>query len=146
MRLRPLSIVASIVLLAAGLAVAGSGSDGRRTARMGMRLDRMTRQLDLTEGQQTRIREIYQQHRDDGLGDAARKSRSARFDLRNIVRDPAASEKAIRDAAARVTQADADLAVERHKTLVEVFGVLTPEQQQKAKTLRDQRAARRPTI
>ena len=146
MRLRPLSIVATIVLLAAGLAVAGPGADGRRTGRLGMRLDRIARQLDLTDGQKTRMREIYQQHRDDGLGDAARKARAAHFDLRGVIHDPAAGEAAIRAAAARASQADADLAVERHKTLVEVFGVLTPEQQEKAKSLRDQRSTRRPPI
>jgi Spy/CpxP family protein refolding chaperone len=147
MRARTLLIPVSIALLAGGLAIAGPGRDGHRTGRMGMRLDRMARQLDLTDAQRARIREIFEEHRDSALGDAAAKSRASRSALRTLIHDPEANEQAIRDAATRASRSDADLAVERHRALAEAFKVLTPEQQEKAKQLREQRAARRkPTI
>ena len=147
MRARTLLVPASIALLAAGLALAEPGRAGHRNGRAGMRLDRIARQLDLTDAQRARIREIFEEHRDSALGDAAAKSRASRTELRSLIHNPAANEQAIRDAAKRASQAEADLAVERHRALAEAFKVLTPEQQEKAKQLREQRAARRrPTI
>jgi len=146
MRPRHLLAVASIVMLAGGLALAGQGHHGRHGDAFGWRLDRIARQLDLTDGQRTRIREIFQQHRDDGLGTAAQQARAAQRALRSLIHDPSAEEAAIRDAATRASQAEADLAVERHKAFVEAFAVLTPEQQEKAKDLRAKAAQRRPSI
>jgi Spy/CpxP family protein refolding chaperone len=143
MRLRTVLIPAGIAVLAAGIAAAGPGHEGRRHGRTGMRLERMAEQLDLTEGQRTRMREIFQQHRDGPLGDAIKKSRDSRFELRGLIHDPAADESAIRAAASRAADADADVAVERHKALREAWSVLTPEQQEKAKALREQREQRR---
>lgn len=146
MRPRTLVTVASIVLVACGLAVAGQGPYGRHGGPFGERFERIARQLDLTEGQRTRIREIFQEHRDDGLSAAARGLRDAHRDVRLLIQDPSADEAAIRDAATRAAQAEADLAVERHKAFVEAFAVLTPEQQAKANDLRAQAAQRRPAI
>jgi periplasmic protein CpxP/Spy len=143
---RHLLAAASIALVAGSLALAGPGPHGRHGGLFGQRFERISRELDLTDGQRTRIREIFQQHRDDGLSAAARQVRDAHRDVRQLIQDPAADEAAIRDAATRAAQAEADLAVERHKAFVEAFAVLTPEQQAKANDLRAKAAQRRPAI
>jgi len=142
MRLRRIvPIAAALALLGGGLALAGPGRHRHEMA--GRRFERLARELDLTDGQKARIREIFEQHRADGLGDAARKARDARLDLRSTIRDPSADESAIRDAAAKASQAEADLAVERHRAFAEVYKVLTPEQQEKAKALKERVRSRR---
>lgn len=138
MKTRMILIAASVALVAGGLTFAGPGRHGcygGRDGRAGHRLERIARQLDLTDGQRTRIREIFEQHRDDGMGAAAQGVRAARRDLRALIQNPAADDAAVRDAAAKATQADAELAVHRHRAFAEAFAVLTPEQQEKAKTL-----------
>jgi Spy/CpxP family protein refolding chaperone len=146
MRARHVIAAASIVLLAGGLVLAGQGPYGRHGGMYGRHFEHIARQLDLTEGQRTRIREIFQQHGDDGLGAAARNAVTARRELRSLIHDPSADAAVIRAAAARSSEAEADLAVERHKAFVEAFAVLTPEQQEKAKALRAKAAQRRPAI
>jgi Spy/CpxP family protein refolding chaperone len=143
MRLRRIvPIAVTLVALAGGLAVAGPG----RHRDAGRRLDYLSRQLDLTDGQKARIKEIFEAHRADGLGDAAQSSRQARRDLRLLIHDPSADENAIRAAASRSAQAEGDLAVERHKMFGEIYQLLTPEQQEKAKALRDRAQERRTAV
>jgi Spy/CpxP family protein refolding chaperone len=146
MKARIVLAAASIVLVAGGLALAAPGRYGRHGGMFEHRFERISRELDLTDGQRTRIREIFQQHRDDGLSAAARQVRDAHRDVRLLIQDPASDEASIRGAATRAAQAEADLAVERHKAFVEAFAVLTPEQQEKAKALRAKAAQRRPAI
>jgi len=138
---RIVPIAVSFALLAGGLALAGPGRYRERTP--GGRLEQLSRQLDLTDGQKARIKEIFEAHRAAGLGDAARSSRLARRDLRLMIHDPAADESAIRNAATRVAQTEGDLAVERHKMFGEIYRLLTPEQQDKAKALRERAMDRR---
>jgi len=133
-RLITLGVVTS--LLAGGLALAGPGRATRHADARSDRFERLARRLDLTDGQQARMKEIFEQHRAAGLGDAAQRSRESRRDLRRLIHDPAAGEADIRDAAQRSAQADADLAVERHRAFAEAFEVLTPEQRERMKELR----------
>ena len=139
---RIVPIAVSLALVAGGLAVAGPGRyrDGNAG---GPRLQRLARELDLTDGQKARIKEIFDAHRADGLGAAAQSSRQARRDLRLLIHDPAADESAIRNAATRVAQTEGDLAVERHKMFGEIYQLLTPEQQEKAKALGQREPNRR---
>ena len=137
---RIVPIAVSVALLAGGLAVA---DPGRYRERAAGRMQYLSRELDLTDGQKARIKEIVEAHRAAGLGAASQQSRQARRDLRLLIHDPAADESAIRDAATRAAQAEGDLAVERHKMFGEIYQLLTPEQQEKAKTLRDRAQDRR---
>ena len=133
---------AAVTLLASGLALAGAGREARRHD--GSRiLSRIAHRLNLTDGQRTRMREIVAKHWSAGLGDAATRARLARRTLKDAMNDPAADEATIRDAARKAGAAAEDLAVMRHQTYVDAFAVLTPEQQEKAKSLREQRRARR---
>ncbi|HEX4823597.1 MAG TPA: Spy/CpxP family protein refolding chaperone [Candidatus Polarisedimenticolaceae bacterium] len=136
---RIVPIAVTFALLASGLAVAQG--PGRYRSRGGQ-LENLSRQLDLTDGQKARVKEIFAAHRADGLGAAAQASRQARRTLNQLIHDPAADEGAIRDAAARATQAQGDLAVERHKMFGEIYAILTPEQQAKATQLRQERMNR----
>ena len=130
-------IAACAATLAGGLAFAepgrNLGEDGRRV-RM---VERMARKLDLTEGQRVRMREIYEKHRAEGLSDAARNARQAHREMRRLIHDPAAGEDAVREAATKAARADADLAAARHRVFADAFTVLTPEQQEKAKAMRE---------
>jgi Spy/CpxP family protein refolding chaperone len=136
MRLRPLLTIAALAgLLSTDLAFAhGRHRDGNRLERLGY-------QLDLTEAQKARIREIFAERRSEGTTEAARKARTARQELRVLARDPAADEASIRDAASRLADAERELAMERQRTYAEVYKILTPEQQEKMKELRSRRRA-----
>jgi Spy/CpxP family protein refolding chaperone len=140
---RIVPIAVSLALLAGGLAFAGPG---RYRERMAGRMEYLSRELNLTDGQKARVKEIFEAHRADGLGQAAQSSRAARRDLQLMIHDPSADESAIRGAASRAAQAEGDLAVERHKMFAEIYQILTPEQQEKAKALRDRAQARRHEI
>lgn len=132
---------AGIVLTAGGLALAGAGREARRHDGSGI-LARIARRLELTDDQRAQIRGIVAKHWSAGLGDAARRARVARRDLQDAITNPAADETAVRDAARKAAGAAEDLAVKRHQAFAEAFAVLTPEQQDKAKGLREQRRER----
>jgi len=123
-------------ILAGGLALAGPGTHPRHGGSREDRMERLARRLDLTEGQKVRMKEIFEKHRSEGLGDAAERARAARRDLRDLIHDPEAADADVREAAKRSAEASADLAVERHRAFAEAFSVLTPEQRERAKSLK----------
>ena len=127
----------------------GPGMQGKMGRRHGMRGDHgfgfgpwMARELNLTADQQTKIKGIADAHK-DALEKAAKGAADAREALRLKVHDPAASEDAVRAAATAAAQAKVQLAVERHKMLVEINGALTPEQQKQLQDLRAKMQERR---
>ena len=127
----------------------GPGMQGKMGRRHGMRGDRgfglgpwMARELNLTADPRTKIKGIADAHK-DAVEKAEKSAADARDALRLKVHDPAASEDAVRAAATAAAQAKAQLAVERHKMLVEINGALTPEQQKQLQDLRAKMQERR---
>jgi protein CpxP len=103
---------------------------GFATLRMGLG------QLNLTDQQKEQIRTIAQGHREKVRGFAGQ-VREARIALREAVAS-GADEAAIRAKSAEIAKVEADLAVFGAGLRKEILGVLTPEQQAKAKELQQQ--------
>lgn len=91
-------------------------------------------QLNLTPEQKQQVKTILQGHRQEMQAFAAQ-VRQARLSLAEAITG-AADEAAVRAKAADVAKVQADIAVFVAQLRKEVLGVLTPEQQAKAKDLR----------
>jgi periplasmic protein CpxP/Spy len=100
------------------------------------------RQLDLTEAQQQEIRTIHEQNREAGRA-VREKLTAARRALHEATLAESIDESAIRAAAGELANAEADAAISRARVHAQVWKVLTPEQQEKAKSLRSERRERR---
>jgi Spy/CpxP family protein refolding chaperone len=134
-----------------GPAVGQSGGPGRAGGPMARRggpgrmnagpLGPMLGRLDLTSDQRARVRQFTESHRDEQrqLADRAMKAHEALQDAITGSFD----ESAIRARAADVAAIDADQAVAQARVYQEVVQVLTPEQQQKLKTLQTEMKDRR---
>jgi protein CpxP len=99
-------------------------------------------QLNLSDDQRQEIRRIMDQHRTErqALMQRLHESRRAQADA---VRAVPADEAAIRARSAEVAKVETDAALLRARVHGEIFNVLTPDQQAKAKELRAEREARR---
>ncbi|HBL28130.1 MAG TPA: hypothetical protein DD490_14955 [Acidobacteria bacterium] len=95
---------------------------------------RAVERLDLTPEQVQDVREILAGHKQELAGELAR-IKDARGKLFEAIHAETYSEPAIRNAAAAVGRAEADLAVTRGQITQEVRQVLTPEQQAEAKEM-----------
>jgi periplasmic protein CpxP/Spy len=104
------------------------GGRGLAAIRMGLA------QLNLTDPQKEQVKTILKGHREKVQGFAAQ-GRDAGRALREAVAD-GADEATIRAKAADAAKVQADLAVFGAQLRKEILGVLTPEQQAKAKELR----------
>lgn len=93
--------------------------------------------LDVTDAQRQQIRTIVQSHRQEFQALAERR-RTAQHALQAAITADPLDEAAIRSASAALAEVQADDAVLRAKVHREVFAVLTPEQQAKAKALREE--------
>jgi protein CpxP len=106
------------------------------------------RQLDLTDAQREQVRSIFEQNRDE-MRAAGEKLRTARRALNDaagagtVAKAETIDEAAIRTAAETLANAEAEAAISRARIHAQVWQVLTPEQQAKAKELRQQREQRR---
>ena len=100
------------------------------------------RALDLTDAQREQVKATMESHKAEFEAHSA-KAVAARQALRAAVTAESFDEAAVRQKSADVAAADADGAVLRAKVHAEVWALLTPEQQQKAKTLRSQMEERR---
>jgi protein CpxP len=106
------------------------------------------RQLDLTDAQREQIRSIFEQNRDE-MRAAGEKLRTARRGLHDaagagtVANAGTVDEAAIRTAAESLANAEAEAAINRARVHAQVWQLLTPEQQAKAKELRQQREQRR---
>jgi Spy/CpxP family protein refolding chaperone len=101
----------------------------------------LLRQLELTEAQRERVREITDSHRDEqkALGDRAR---TAHLALEAAIVAGPLDESTIRGKAADIAAVDADIAVASGRVYSEIFQTLTPDQQTKLKTLQAEQAER----
>jgi protein CpxP len=100
------------------------------------------RDLDLTEAQQQEIRAIHEQNREAGRA-VGEKLMTARRALQDAAMAESIDESAIRAAAGALANAEAEAAVSRARVHAQVWKLLTPEQQEKAKTMREERRERR---
>ena len=91
--------------------------------------------IDLTEEQRTQVRSIMESHRDQ-MQQAGEKMRTAREGMQALIEADNLDESAIRAKAAEVGAAEADAAIMQARIHAEIFQILTPEQQQKAKEFR----------
>ena len=91
-------------------------------------------QLGLTDDQKAQLKAIVQSHLDEwkALADKARQARGA---LDAAVTADVPDEATIRQLSAALAAVQADMAVARAKARAEVFHMLTPEQQAKAKQM-----------
>jgi Spy/CpxP family protein refolding chaperone len=114
----------------------GPGGPGGRGAGLPLR------GLDLTDTQREQVRVAMDAHKAEFEALATR-SRAARQALNQAVTAETFNEATVREKAIDVAAAEADGAVLRAKAHSEVWALLTPEQQQKARELRASQEARR---
>jgi Spy/CpxP family protein refolding chaperone len=100
------------------------------------RVERIGRDLQLTEAQKTSIRAIRDKHRPD-LVQRRDAVQHAQIDLRSALQDPATPEPRLRSLYDRAAAARFDMILARRSVRMEVQGVLTPEQRAKAAEMRD---------
>ena len=99
-------------------------------------------QLGLSADQQQQVKNTMASHRDEfkALRDRSRNAHQAQ---QAAIEQVPVNEDLIRSTSTAVAAADADLAVLRAKVHEQVFSLLTPDQQTKARQLQADRAARR---
>lgn len=97
--------------------------------------------LGVTPEQRQQIRTIVQSHQQEFQALAERR-RTAQQALQAAMTADPLDEAAIRSASAALAEVQADAAVLRAKVQREVFAVLTPEQQAKARALREEARTR----
>jgi protein CpxP len=119
----------------------GRGMMGRRGGLFG-ELRMGLRALNLTDEQRAQVRTVLQGHRDD-VRALVQKGRAARRQLFDAASGSPVDENAVRAASTAVADAAADAAILRAKVRSEIFALLTPEQREKAETLKQQMRERR---
>jgi Spy/CpxP family protein refolding chaperone len=117
----------------------GPGGPGRPGG-PGMIGPMLFERLDLTSDQRDRVKQILDSHRDEqkALADRGMKAHEA---LQDAVTGPF-DESGIRARAADVAAVDADMAVAQGRVYGELVQILTPDQQQKLKTIQADMKAR----
>lgn len=100
------------------------------------------RALDLTEAQREQVKGVMDAHKAE-FEAQMQKLGPARRALQETITAETLDETAIRQRAAELAAVEADGAVLRAKVHAQVWGLLTPEQQQKARDLKAQRDQRR---
>lgn len=100
------------------------------------------RELNLTDAQREQVRQIVDSRQQEtrAIGERAMAAHEA---LRAATTSPSFDEGLVRAKAAEVAAIDADMAVARARIFADVFQILTPEQQAKAKELSGSRPPRR---
>ena len=155
-RFRSLTITAALItLLAGGAALAQSqGPGGRRGpggpgefglggpgGRGGPGGGLPIRELNLSETQQQQIRDVTEQYREQNRG-AAEQLRTAMEAQRKAVETLPVNEGLIRSTTQALVEAQTELAIQHARLQSEIFTFLTPAQQEQAKKLQAERAAR----
>lgn len=100
------------------------------------------RQLELTDAQRQQIRQLVQQRRIE-MRPLVERLRTAAEARRQAVTAIPPDEARIRVAAQELAQAQVDVAVQQARLQSDIFALLTPEQQQRARQLRAERRNRR---
>ena len=115
----------------------GAGRPGGRGFAAGFALG----QLDLSDAQKQQVRDITKRHRDQSEPLAQRLQQAMEAQRAAIQAIPV-NESLVRSAAQDLAATQADMAVEQARLHSDIFGVLTSEQQEKAKQLEAQGQAR----
>ena len=97
--------------------------------------------LDLTDAQREQVREVMQRHRQD-MQEAGKRLRDAHEAQRAAVETVPVNEGLIRSTSQTLAGAQTDMALLQARVHSDVWSLLTPEQQQKAKELKSQRESR----
>ena len=119
----------------------GPGFDGPRGMRGGPGME--FRGLDLTDDQRAQLRKI-REARQNEFKAAGEKLRAAREGMRQLMQADSINEQAIRSKATEVAAAEAEVAILNARVRQESLQILTSEQQQKLRELREQRGTRKP--
>jgi periplasmic protein CpxP/Spy len=97
--------------------------------------------LDLTDTQREQVREVIGRHRTD-MQEAGKRLREAHHAQRAAVETVPANEGLIRSTTQALANAQTDMALLQARIHNEVWSLLTPEQQEKAKQLKSERETR----
>ncbi len=97
--------------------------------------------LDLTEAQREQVREVVQRHRSE-MQEAGKRLHEAHRAQRAAVEAMPVNEGLIRSTTQTLANAQTDMALVQARIHSEVWTLLTPEQQEKAKQLKSQRETR----
>ncbi len=100
----------------------------------GQIVERIKEKLDLSDDQVEKIKAELATEKET-LVSLATKVHEAKVALREAIQASGATEASVRQAAAKVSTAEADMAVERFKLYGKISPILTNEQQQKLKEL-----------
>jgi len=134
--------IAALVGTATVFAQGGPGGGFGRHGHRGFGAMGGLQQLGLSPDQQQQVKNVMSSHRDEfkALMDRSRNARQAQ---QNAIEAVPVNEDLIRSTSTAVAAAEADMAVLRARVHEQVFSLLTPDQQTKAKQLQADRAARR---
>jgi Spy/CpxP family protein refolding chaperone len=111
----------------------GLGGPGRGFAHLG--------RLGLTDAQREQVRDVVQRHRSE-MQEAGKRLHEAHEAQRTAVEAIPVNEGLIRSTTQTLANAQTDMALLRARIHNEVWGLLTPEQQEKAKQLKSERDTR----
>lgn len=105
----------------------GAGHYGKKGERGRHHAMKMAKELGLTEQQKSQAKALWAEHRAANR-ELFQKMRAERRELRALVHSGSANEGAIRAQAAKVAEAEADLAVSKAQGARKFLALLTPEQ------------------
>jgi protein CpxP len=135
-----LALAALLAVPATALAGPGGRGGGHRgphgDMNPGMRMRMLAERLDLSEEQRAQVRAMSEQHREATL-DMRAQLRDARRALREAINAEDSDETTIRSAAAAVAAVEADLAVARAQHRKAFEALLTPEQLEQLKQMKN---------
>jgi protein CpxP len=135
------AVVAILAALAGVVHAQGDGPRGRGGFGRGSRVGFPLAALDLTEAQREQVRGVMQSHR-EAMQEAGKRLRDAHVAQRNAVETVPVNEGLVRSTSQTLANAQTDMALLQARIHSEVWALLTPEQQQKAKELKAEREAR----
>jgi Spy/CpxP family protein refolding chaperone len=99
---------------------------------------RMAEELDLSDAQKTQLQSIFDKYHSGDFGATMQSFHDARKQLEALIRDPAATDQQVLDASRQAAAQGEKMAIQRHRMAIEIDGILTPEQRDKAKQLKAQ--------
>jgi len=143
-RIVTLAAVAAVLLVGAFAYAQGPGAGGFRGRGPwmgGPGAGLPVGQLGLTEAQRAQVRQLVQRRRTE-MRPLMVQVRSAQEVQRQAVETLPVDEARIRAAAQELAQAQGELAVQQARLQSEVYALLTPEQQERARQVRAERDAR----
>jgi Spy/CpxP family protein refolding chaperone len=130
--------VAALIIAAAPNPAVAQSTDGPASRRpvWAQMFERVREKLGLTDDQVAQIKAHLQPER-EALKELIVRLHEAKGVLRRSIHTSDAGEGAIRAAAAKVAEVEADLAVERHKVYGKINPILTAEQREKIVEFQD---------